>query len=44
MNERISFQLNRNPLPLAIIKDLFKIYLHKIEKLLPVEKILEVFE
>ena len=33
-----------NPLPLAVIKDLFKIYFHEMEKLLPVEKISEQLE
>ena len=41
MNERILFPLKRNPLPLTVIKDLFKIYIHEIEKLLPVERIFE---
>ena len=41
MNERILFPLKRNPLPLTVIKDLFKIYIHEIEKLLPVERIFD---
>ena len=41
MNERISF--DKNPLPLAIIKDSFKIYFHETEKLLPVDRILKKF-
>ena len=41
INERISFPVNRNPLPLTVIKDSFKICFHEIEKLLPVERIFE---
>ena len=44
MNERILFPLKRNPLPLTVIKDLFKIYIHEIEKLLPVERIFDKLE
>ena len=33
-----------NSLPLAVIKDSFKIYFHQMEKLLPVEEILEELE
>ena len=44
MNERISFSLNRNPLPLTVINDLFKIYFHEMEKLLAAERIFENLE
>ena len=39
MNEEISFLL-----PLAVIKDSFKIYFYEMEKLLPVERIFEELE
>ena len=42
MNERIWF--DKNPLPLAVIKDSFKIYFHEMEKLFPVGRILKKFE
>ena len=44
MKGRISFSLNRNPLPLTVIKGSFKIYFHEMEKLLLVEKIFEELE
>ena len=44
MNERITFQETENPLLLAVIKDLFEIYFHKMEKLLSVERIFEELE
>ena len=40
MNERISFLLNRK----AVIKYLFKMYFHEMEKLLPVERIFDELE
>ena len=42
MTERISFP--ENLLPLAVIKDSFKIYFHEMEKLLPVKRISEELE
>ena len=42
MNERISF--DKNPLPLVLIKDSFKIYFHEMEILFPVDRILKKFE
>ena len=41
-NERILFPLTRNPLPIAVIKDSFKIYFQEMEKLLPLEGILKI--
>ena len=35
------FHKTENPLPLAVIKDSFKIYFHEIEKLLPMDGILQ---
>ena len=40
-NERISFPLE-NPLPLAAIKDTFKIYFQEMEKLLPMGVIFKI--
>ena len=40
-NERISFPLE-NPLPLAVIKDTFKIYFQEMEKLLPMGVIFKI--
>ena len=44
MNERISFSLNRNPLPLAVMKDSFKIYFQEMDKLFPMKGIFEILE
>ena len=38
------FHQTENPLPLAVIKDSFKIYFQEIEKLLPMEEIFELYE
>ena len=42
LNERISFPPTENLLPLAVIKDSFKISFQEMEKLLPVEGIFEI--
>ena len=42
--EEYRFHLTENPLPLAVIKDSFKIYFQEMEKLLPVEDIFEILE
>ena len=38
------FHQTKNPLPLAVTKDSFRIYLQEMEKLLPMEGIFEILE
>ena len=38
------FHLTENPLPLAVMKNSFKIYFQEMEKLLPMEEIFEILQ